>query len=94
MRKMQHKVVRVDWLDAFGGVLQGWKDAATLARGLPVHAVTFGVLLSKDKHRVVVCPHLVGDTKGIDLSEDTVAGDGAINIPIEWVQKITIIGLL
>jgi len=92
IRPKKLKVVRVDWLDAFGGVIKGWDDIDVLTKGKPIKAVTFGVLLSKTKEKVVVCPHLAGDAKEIDL--DTAAGDGAISIPAKWIVKITNLGIL
>lgn len=93
MRKPRYKIVRVDWLDAHGGVLAGWKDISSVAKSKPVLAMSIGVLLRETKDKVVVCPHFVGTSHELLLSEDAdTAADGALSIPRSWVKKITVLG--
>lgn len=92
MRK-KLKIVRVDWLDAQGGVRTGWREVTALEKEKPVKAISIGVLLKKDKNRIVVCPHLVGDHNEINFDEE-VHGDGVLSIPNGWVTKITVLGIV
>ena len=92
-RIKKYKVVRVDWLDAHGGVRGGWRDVSTVAKRKPAVSVSFGVLLRQDNEYVVICPHFAGDDNGIDMEKD-VSADGEMAIPMKWVKKITKLGLL
>lgn len=91
---MMAKVVRVDWLDAHGGVRDGWKDMAEVAKVSAAPAVSFGVLVKRTKRSIVVCPHFVNsdDEKGINCTLENSKGDGEICIPMKWVTKLTELG--
>ena len=92
MKKTRHKIVRVEWIDAHGGVRGGWRELSLISKRKAVHALSVGVLLHEASDRVVVCPHFVGNEKGIDLDETDTSGDGEIAIPRSWVRKITVLG--
>lgn len=79
------KLVLVEWQDAAGGVLSGWRSLSDIkkkARAEPAKSV--GWLITDNDDVIVVCPHLVGDGEP--------DGDGEITIPKSWVSKITEIG--
>jgi hypothetical protein len=95
MKKTQRKIVRVDWLDAHGGVLAGWKDISSVAKSKPVLAMSIGILLKETKDKLVVCPHFVGSPTELSLSDDAdTAADGAIGIPRSWVKKVVVLGYI
>lgn len=89
---MRIRVVRVDWLDAHGGIKQGWRPFDSANRIKPVHAVSFGMLLRSDEKYVVVAGHGCGDQRG--LSADSLDIDAEIAIPRAWVRKVTNLGWL
>lgn len=93
MKKPRYKIVRIDWLDAHGGVIAGWKDISTVVKSKPVLAISIGILLKENKDKVIVCPHFVGSPHELMISEDAeTAADGALSIPRSWVKKITVLG--
>lgn len=81
------RIVRVDWIDANGGVLHGWRDIDAVRARQPANAVAFGILLRKDKKAIMILPHVVGPLGDLQ-------GDGEIVIPCDWVTKITTLGYL
>jgi len=89
------RIVRVDWLDAHGGTRRGWRPRGDLVKLAPAHAVAIGVLLRDDASFVVVCPHLVGDERGLDPADpERLEGDGEIAIPRGWIVAVTNLGVL
>jgi len=86
------KIVRVDWLDAHGGIRRGWRPREELSKRKPAHAVSIGVMLESTPKHVVLCPHFVSESYGLDT--DSMEGDGEISIPRDWVSKITVLGRL
>lgn len=90
MAKGGLKIVRVDWIDAYGGVLHGWRSHSEMVAREAVKAVSFGVLLRETRDALVVCPHFVGESDKLDVG--TANGDGDIAIPRSWVRKVTILG--
>ena len=79
---MTHRIVKVEWLDASGGIKSGWRPTTDIRKGgKPAPAVSVGFLLTDDENAMIVCPHLVGENL-----ED---GDGEVVIPKSWVVKVT-----
>ena len=71
-------VVLVNWLDAAGGIREGWRSTRKMARLKPAKCQSVGFLLKKTRRAIVVCPHLCHDGDG----------DGEIVIPRGWVTSI------
>lgn len=81
------KLVRVDWMDAFGGVREGWRGIADVRDRKTTPAISVGYLAKEGPDKIVIIPHFVSaDEKDVDFT--TCSADGEISIPLDWVRSI------
>lgn len=72
----------VNWVDAAGGELQGWRPLTSMIATEPHICQSVGFLLHKTDSTLVLVPHIAGGDQG----------DGEIIIPMPWVQHIVELG--
>jgi len=80
------RIVLVEWYDATGGEITGWRDLEDVQSMRPTFARTVGYLVYEGTipdtkmNYVVVCPHIVGRKHP--------QGDGELAIPKSWIKRI------
>jgi hypothetical protein len=81
------KLVRVDWMDAFGGVREGWRGIEDIKGRATAPAISIGFLARETDEKVVILPHLISaDVNPVDFT--TCSGDGELVIPKTWIRSI------
>ena len=86
------KIVRVDWVDAVGGVRLGWRPIPKCKTDNTALCVSIGVMIEKTKAAIVVLPHICHlASSGVP---EWAQGDGEIAIPSSWVKKVTVLGYI
>ena len=78
-RPVRDRLVYVEWEDA-RGVTSEWTDVQTLAQADTCVCVSIGILLAKDRQRLVILPHYMGD--------DPYGGCGEMVIPRSQVRRM------
>lgn len=81
------KLVRVDWMDAFGGVREGWRGIADVRDRKTTPAISIGFLAKETDEKIVILPHLVSADEN-PVNYETCSGDGELAIPKAWVTSI------
>jgi hypothetical protein len=86
------KIVRVDWVDAVGGVRLGWRPVSKCKADNTTLCVSIGVLIERTKEAIVVLPHICHiASSGVP---EWAQGDGEIAIPSSWVKRVKVLGYI
>ena len=80
------KIVLVEWIDANGGVVTGWRDLSDLTRREGALAVSMGRVIKETAKELVILPHWIPEGKTLD--SEVHQGDGEIAIQKNWIKKI------
>lgn len=83
------ELVYIEWYDAHGGSIIGWKDISTIRLLKPILSKSVGFFIKEDIvaniEYIIICPYLIG------LNEESPQGDGEIAIPKSWIKEFKIV---
>jgi len=80
---MEPKLFLIRWRDACGGGRIGWRSVEEMRDTKEATVLSCGVILHQDEQRILICPHVLLNDKG--LVEE---GDAELAIPMDWVTSI------
>lgn len=83
------ELVYIEWYDAYGGSIVGWKDISKIKLLKPMLSKAVGFYIKEDNisgiNYIIICPYLIG------TEEDDPQGDGEIAIPKSWIKEFKVV---